>query len=725
MKRNSISSKALAGFMAAAMAVSYAPAAVFADDAEAEVVDLATADEPAEQPEEGGDEAHYVTMNVPYDDFYAAYDLTDKAVWDVNGEGLDAVSTATTSKFLGTTGLANGTYNDGTYILGVSLPVEVDAEEYDQLATDLTVNDNYYFTDLDEAPAAYSELTIGEDGSYSFSALQAYTGSTEGMSVAESANGFLTAGYGDYQIDLEGIRTNGTLANGESYGAIYGAILYTDNGKSLGMTALENLWFGTRVDNVEVAFSIPEGQGLKRGHGSGDAFYQFADINGQKLTGVDVITDLGVISLSADLTLTEYYAGDLSGLTYNIYADEDVLYISGIPAELKDVTISLSNGLADKAAVSEDGEVQLTAMPVAGVNYTMTISSSNFTDITKTVCVSMSAEQKVELKKWRTKGKAVLAQEEDTQLQEHVAEITALLQKKDATSQEAVELINEVKLLVKKHYQQITVKAQIYGSDLQITLDGTALADLENPTFKLTGGSGRFVSTYAEGDLSELEVILENAPAAGTACTLTVMADNIADSAVSVTAQDKIVSIVTLANKSVVYTGKAVAMTGAEVTGSFGAVTYQYYSDAACTKKVAASAVKNAGTYYVKASVAEDSTCTAAVSEAATLKITQATATVKVKTTSKTYKLATVKKAKKAFSIGASVTSKGKLSYKISKYVTSKAKNYLSINKSTGKITVKKGTPKGTYKIKVKITAAKTTNYKAASKTVTIKVVVK
>ncbi|MBE6046265.1 MAG: hypothetical protein E7221_06150 [Clostridiales bacterium] len=49
----------------------------------------------------------------------------------------------------------------------------------------------------------------------------------------------------------------------------------------------------------------------------------------------------------------------------------------------------------------------------------------------------------------------------------------------------------------------------------------------------------------------------------------------------------------------------------------------------------------------------------------------------------------------------------------------------LSINKTTGKITVKKKTKKGTYKITVRATAAKTTNYKAATVTKTIKVKVK
>ena len=49
----------------------------------------------------------------------------------------------------------------------------------------------------------------------------------------------------------------------------------------------------------------------------------------------------------------------------------------------------------------------------------------------------------------------------------------------------------------------------------------------------------------------------------------------------------------------------------------------------------------------------------------------------------------------------------------------------LKVNAKTGKITVKKNTKKGTYKAKVKVTSAASTNYKAASKNVTVKIVVK
>ena len=49
----------------------------------------------------------------------------------------------------------------------------------------------------------------------------------------------------------------------------------------------------------------------------------------------------------------------------------------------------------------------------------------------------------------------------------------------------------------------------------------------------------------------------------------------------------------------------------------------------------------------------------------------------------------------------------------------------LTINKKTGKVTVKQGTKKGTYKIKIKVKAKGNKNYKGGSKNVTCTVVVK
>ena len=58
-------------------------------------------------------------------------------------------------------------------------------------------------------------------------------------------------------------------------------------------------------------------------------------------------------------------------------------------------------------------------------------------------------------------------------------------------------------------------------------------------------------------------------------------------------------------------------------------------------------------------------------------------------------------------------------------YDFTKTLTYKITVSKTGKVTVKKGLKKGTYKVKIKVSAAAVTNYNAASATKTIKVVVK
>lgn len=84
--------------------------------------------------------------------------------------------------------------------------------------------------------------------------------------------------------------------------------------------------------------------------------------------------------------------------------------------------------------------------------------------------------------------------------------------------------------------------------------------------------------------------------------------------------------------------------------------------------------------------------------------------------------------ASKAFTVK---KAKGKVTYKVTKYVTKSAKGKVTVA-SNGKVTVKKGTTKGTYKLKVKVTAAGTlarnsgaTAYASISKTLTLTVRVK
>lgn len=67
----------------------------------------------------------------------------------------------------------------------------------------------------------------------------------------------------------------------------------------------------------------------------------------------------------------------------------------------------------------------------------------------------------------------------------------------------------------------------------------------------------------------------------------------------------------------------------------------------------------------------------------------------------------------------------GKVTYKLVSVTKSQFKKYFKVNSKTGKVTIKKGLKKGTYKVKIKVTAAGDEWYKAKSKNVTVKIKVK
>ena len=109
---------------------------------------------------------------------------------------------------------------------------------------------------------------------------------------------------------------------------------------------------------------------------------------------------------------------------------------------------------------------------------------------------------------------------------------------------------------------------------------------------------------------------------------------------------------------------------------------------------------------------------------ALTFKVKKAKQPMTLKAAKKTAKRATLKKRavklKGALRVKAS---KGKLTYKnVSKAKTPKR---FKVNAKTGVITVPKGTKKGTWKLKVKVTAKGNANYKKGSKTATVRITVK
>lgn len=129
--------------------------------------------------------------------------------------------------------------------------------------------------------------------------------------------------------------------------------------------------------------------------------------------------------------------------------------------------------------------------------------------------------------------------------------------------------------------------------------------------------------------------------------------------------------------------------------------------------------IKAAGTAKITITAKATSSYKAAT-KTLTVKVAKAAPVLKTKITSKNVSYNALRKKAQAFTLGASVTSKGKLTY--AKTAGSSA---FTVNKTNGKITVKKGLKKGTYKIKVKISAKATANYNAGTKTVLVTVRVK
>jgi hypothetical protein len=97
--------------------------------------------------------------------------------------------------------------------------------------------------------------------------------------------------------------------------------------------------------------------------------------------------------------------------------------------------------------------------------------------------------------------------------------------------------------------------------------------------------------------------------------------------------------------------------------------------------------------------------------------------TIKVTPTSKKLKYSTLKKKAQTFTLKATALEEAKTTFKLAS-VPKKAKKYVTVS-AAGRVKVKKGIPKGTYTLKVKVTAARTKNYKKTTETKKIKLTVK
>lgn len=346
----------------------------------------------------------YVLMNISYDEFYKA---------DVNNDvKVDAFTSATKNK-VRTGSLAGGSYHvdaSGDEITGVTFPVKVsagtDLSKYTQITddskvsitvtnrgqestTDYTGKDalfesaSYSYYTLSEKPSYYKELTVNEDGTFSFGATQGTaTTITEGV----TAELMTESKYGDYQLDLDGLTD--TIPSGT---AIYGVIVSTKEGSDYGMRHLENIWrvselawatgFTTAVHNCPTSsehYKAMMGQQIdKVTYYTANGIYEIP-VGGEKGLYVPVKFDTSAVAV-ADAELKDgetSVATTISGLTLPEGFDAEYTVegatasVKGEKLILKDVkkgayTLTITDKSGKYAPISFGFEVYAETMPAA------------------------------------------------------------------------------------------------------------------------------------------------------------------------------------------------------------------------------------------------------------------------------------------------------------------------------------------------------------------------
>lgn len=306
----------------------------------------------------------YVTMNVPYDDFYKAEGVT--AV-----DGVDAVTSATMkkSRMNTETGLTAGTYyktaddEKSDSIRGVVCTVRVAKSDLAKLNASLTEHDDYYYTTLDSVPENYKELTINKDGSYSFGKT---TAAVDTETLKDTTVTFKTSSkYGDYQMKFS---TNLL----EKIGRAYGATVTTTDGTSYAMRSLENVW----NKSLELAWSVGF---TTTAHGNPLVSDDYVSMMGKTIKSVAFYTvDGKIYSLDCEQYVPVKFA------TENFKVENALADSGSTSVELKDfpkdyqaeykVTDAKGNEL--EGASVKDGKISWKGTPATG-KYTLTVSDKS------------------------------------------------------------------------------------------------------------------------------------------------------------------------------------------------------------------------------------------------------------------------------------------------------------------------------------------------------------
>ena len=282
--------------------------------------------------------SQYVLMNIPYSAFYKAEVQNDVDV--------DVFTSATLNKTR-TASLAGGSYHtnaDGSQIDGITFPVKVtddmDMSKYTQVtdddSVDITVtnrgqtstttykgkdalfqNADYAYYKLTEVPSYYKEVSVDKDGNLTFGKIVGNVTTLEGLSAELSTE----TSYGDYQLDIDGLRDKLTELGVTN---INGVVINTKEGSSYGLRHLENIW---RMEELAWATGFTEAV-----HGCPTSSDHYKAMMGQTITSVTYYTDKGMYNIPlADIYVPVKFTHDLEVANAAITAGKTEVTVTGLP----------------------------------------------------------------------------------------------------------------------------------------------------------------------------------------------------------------------------------------------------------------------------------------------------------------------------------------------------------------------------------------------------------
>ena len=297
-------------------------------------------DESANETGEGQTEGEaYVLMNIPYDDFY-------KAELKKNDVKVDTFTSATKQKTRSS--YAKGSYHvnsDGSDITGVTFPVKVSdisvLKDKKQIKDNASVSittaikgkettteykgkdalfesDSYSYYVLSEEPSYYKELTVGEDGSFTFSAIEGKSAAPETKQV--QAEFKTKSNYGDYQLKFDKTEFNSIINT--DINTVYGAVINTTDGTTYGLCHQENIWKGYELAWSTGYTTESNGCHLNSEH--------FESMMGKTIDSVTYYASNGIYTLDiADVKVLDKNSYVYAGLTWGEYWSQENVTAAG------------------------------------------------------------------------------------------------------------------------------------------------------------------------------------------------------------------------------------------------------------------------------------------------------------------------------------------------------------------------------------------------------------